>query len=211
MTGNANHILRSGALLALIAVAGVGLLAGVDGLTRDRIAEQERLQVLRQLSQVLPLARYDNDPLTDYLELTEPAAFHHAGPVRVYRARLAGEPAAVVMVITAPDGYNGDIRMLVSIFADGVLGGVRVLAHRETPGLGDPIDVRRSDWILGFSGHSLGDPDTSGWAVRKDGGEFDQFTGATITPRAVVAAVRRALEYHAAHREVLYETEGATP
>ena len=195
---------RNGALLALIAAGGVALLAGADLLTRDLIAAQEARLVREQLAQVLPADSYDNDPRTDRISISDPVALGQAGPVPVFRARRGGEPVAVVMEVTAPDGYNGDIRLLVGIWFDGTISGVRVTRHRETPGLGDPIEARRSDWIDGFRGRSLTDPAAAGWAVRRDGGEFDQFTGATITPRAVVGAVHRALEYFAAHREEMF-------
>jgi len=195
---------RSGALLAVIAVGGVALLSGVHLLTRERIAEQERRVMQQRLAQVLAPDSYDNDPHRDMILVHDPAAFGHQDPVRVFRARRDGRPVAVIMELTAPDGYNGAIRMLVGIFANGEISGVRVIAHRETPGLGDPIEARRSDWIDSFRGRSMDNPEPSAWAVRKDGGVFDQFTGATITPRAVVRAVRRALEYHDRHRESLY-------
>lgn len=204
MSSNDSRAWRSGMLLALIAAGGVALLAGVDRLTAERIRAQE-VRVLRErLAQVLPPEVYDNDLRKDQVSVRDPAFFGHGDPVRVYRARRAGQPAAVIMQVTAPDGYNGDIRLLVGIYHDGQLSGVRVIRHRETPGLGDPIEARRSDWITRFAGRSLGDPPPGGWAVRRDGGEFDQFTGATVTPRAVVGAVRRALEYHQAHRDELF-------
>jgi len=197
-------VLTSGTLLAIVAVLGTSLLAGVHALTRDRIAEQERLLIQRQLSQVLPPGEYDNSPDADTLVIRDAAFFRHAGPVIVYRARRQGQPVAIVMNHVAPDGYNGDIRLLTAIRADGSISGVRVIRHRETPGLGDPIEADRSNWIRGFDDRSLGDPKPGEWTVRKDGGQFDQFTGATITPRAVVSAVRRALEYHQAHSARLY-------
>lgn len=198
---------RAGALLAIMALIGVGLLALVNDLTRDRIAEQERQQLLQQLTQVLEPGRYDNDLLQDTVTLADSVAFGHDKPVQVFRARRAGQPAAVIMQITAPNGYNGDIVMLVGIDITGQVTGVRVLRHRETPGLGDPIEKRRSDWIDRFAGRSLGDPPASRWTVRKDGGDFDQFTGATITPRAVVTAVARALDYFANNQVQLFEPE----
>lgn len=201
----ADSPLRSGLTLAAIAVLGVVLLTGIDQLTRDRIETQQRDAIARRLSQVLAADRYDNDLLHDVIEVTDAATFGHPGPARVYRARRAGQPVAVVMEVTAPNGYNGAIDLLVGILADGRISGVRVVSHRETPGLGDPIEVRRSDWITGFDGRSIDDPAPAAWAVRRDGGTFDQFTGATITPRAVVGAVRRALIYHQANRERLYQ------
>lgn len=204
MSGVASSAMRNGALLALVAAGGVALLAGVNLLTRERIAAQEARVVREQLAQVLPADSYDNDPRADRISISDPLALGQASPVPVFRARRGGEPVAVVMEVTAPDGYNGDIRLLVGIWFDGTISGVRVIRHRETPGLGDPIEARRSDWIDRFRGRSLSDPAADGWAVRKDGGEFDQFTGATVTPRAVVGAVRRALEYFEAHREAIF-------
>lgn len=207
MSSNGKSIIRSGVLLALIAVTGVAILSGVHLLTRERIAEQEIRVLKERLAQVLAPELYDNDPREDMVTILRPDVFRHRDPVRVFRARKAGQPVAVFMEVIAPDGYNGDITLLIGILYDGSIAGVRVLAHKETPGLGDPIEARRSDWIHSFSGRSLRDPQAGGWAVRKDGGEFDQFTGATITPRAVVEAVQRALEFHDTHREELYASD----
>lgn len=198
---------RAGGLLALIAVLGVGLLAIVHDLTRERIAAQERAAMEARLAEVLDPARYDNDPLADSFVETAPGLLGHDRPVRVYRARRDGRPVAVLLETLAPDGYNGDILLLVGIDATGVVTGVRVLRHRETPGLGDPIEARRSDWIEGFRGRALGDPPRARWTVRKDGGDFDQFTGATITPRAVTRAVARSLDLAEARRATWFETE----
>ena len=120
-------------------------------------------------------------------------------------------PIALVMATTAPDGYSGSIRLLVGINIDGSLSGVRVVAHRETPGLGDAIDEDRSDWIRIFDGKSLQDPPEERWAVRKDGGAFDQLTGATVTPRAVVKAVRQALLYYREHQQALFSVAEQDP
>src|SRR5690606_27069458 len=114
------------------------------------------------------------------------------------------------LTVTAPNGYGGAIRLLVGIREDGTVAGVRVIDHRETPGLGDGIEIEKSDWMTDFEGRSLGDPPVQRWRVKKDGGEFDQFTGATITPRAVVTAVRNALIYFRTHRQALFELPGDT-
>jgi electron transport complex protein RnfG len=198
-------ITRSALMLALIAVIGSGMLAGIHSLTGDRIAEQQRRVILEQLNQVFPQSLHSNMLHEDLIEVRDAAFFRHDEPVKVYRARNTDRATGIVMELVAPDGYNGDIRLLVGIRDDGVISGVRVIAHRETPGLGDPIDHARSDWILGFDDRSLSNPEARHWAVRRDGGEFEQFTGATITPRAVVEAVQRALEYFSAHREALYQ------
>jgi electron transport complex protein RnfG len=204
MKGRPHPVVRSGLLLGLIALIGTSLLSGINELTHERILEQEKLRVLRELNEIVPMNSYNNDLLEDRTEVRDAAFFRHPDPVVVYRARMDGRPVAVLMTVTAPDGYNGDIRLIVGVDANGKILGVRVVAHRETPGLGDPIETGKSDWILGFKGKSLDDPREAGWAVKRDGGEFDQFTGATITPRAVVRAVHDALLYFAANRQALF-------
>lgn len=193
---------RSALLLALAALLASALLAGLHAVTRERIAAREQALALARLAAVLPPERYDNDPLADRIEISDPRL--GPGVQTVHRGRRGGRPSALAITAIAPDGYAGPIRLIVGIAADGTVLGVRVLEHAETPGLGDPIEERRSDWIFGFDGRSLGDPPAERWAVRADGGDFDQFTGATITPRAVVGAVRLALEFHAAEHERLY-------
>ena len=126
--------------------------------------------------------------------------------------RKQNQPVAAIFTATTPDGYSGNIRLVVGINADQTLAGVRVLTHKETPGLGDWIDAEKSDWILSFSGKSLQNPKDTGWAVKKEGGEFDQFTGATITPRAVVVAVKKVLIWSGQHTDILYApSTGAQP
>lgn len=200
-TGNAWQSARA---LGLVAIIGTGLLAGIHQLTRERIEAQERRAVLEQLGQLVAADRYDNALQDDRFDFTDSRWFPGGQIVTVYRARMHGEAVAAVLKLVAPNGYNGDIHLLVGINADGSLTGVRVTAHKETPGLGDALESARSDWIFGFSGRSLQDPEASGWAVKRDGGVFDQFTGATITPRAVVMAVRSALEYFAANKDMLF-------
>ncbi|NNK34233.1 MAG: electron transport complex subunit RsxG [Xanthomonadales bacterium] len=195
---------RAALSLGLVAVIGTLLLTGVDALTRERIAQQERRVLLEQLGQIVP-DRFDNEPLDDRFTFRAEPWFPKGQQVTAYRARLAGEPVAVVLRFLAVNGYNGNISLLAGINYDGSLRGVRVVSHRETPGLGDGIEAEKSDWVRSFEGKSLGRPPPERWAVRRDGGDFDQFTGATITPRAVVEAVRRALEYHAVNREALFE------
>jgi Na+-translocating ferredoxin:NAD+ oxidoreductase subunit G len=199
-------ILISSMFLFLFAVVGSGLVAFTHDLTAERIARNERRALLASLNELVPAQRYDNDIFTDTLTLPGAGLPGLAGPVTVYRARQDGQPVAAVLAVTAPDGYGGAIRLLVAVNVDGTLAGVRVVAHRETPGLGDLIERERSDWIESFAGRSLGDPPLEHWKVRRDGGAFDQFTGATITPRAVVSAVRDALIYFRANRQALFAT-----
>ena len=206
MSGKSQPVIRSSVLLGFIALLGTALLAGVNDLTHERIIEQEKLRVLQQLNAIVPTALYNNDLLEDVIEVKDEVSFRHPAPVTVYRARMDDQPVAVMMIVTAPDGYNGDRRLLAGIDATGTVLGVRVVSHRETPGLGDPIEVERSDWILGFENKSLHNPQAGGWAVKRDGGQFDQFTGATISPRAVVRTVHNTLLYFNANKQMLFET-----
>ncbi|SMF94720.1 electron transport complex protein RnfG [Methylomagnum ishizawai] len=200
--------LYAAALLGVFSISGLGLVAWVHDHTQDRIAANERAALLQALEILVPPASFDNDILADTLTV-EDTALDPRQAVTVYRARQHSQPVALVLSPTAADGYNGAIKLLVAIRADGVLAGVRVVAHRETPGLGDPIDADKSDWILGFTGRSLTDPPEPRWKVKRDGGAFDQFTGATITPRAVVNAVRRSLVFFGRNRARLFDaTQG---
>lgn len=199
------QMLGSGGLLALFAIAGGLALALTHAATEDRIREQERATLIGRLSEIVPPARYDNEPLNDMIQLQDAAVFGTDQPMSVYRARRAGKPVALLLTTVAPNGYNGAIRLLVGVNADGRLAGVRVVQHRETPGLGDKIELARHPWISRFTGLSLGQPPEAQWKVRKDGGVFDQFAGATITPRAVVPAVKRTLAYAVANMPALFD------
>ena len=196
--------LRSAVALAAVAMlaAGIALLAQVA--TRDRIAAGERARRAAQLDALLGGLRHDNDLLADATYARDSDLLGTGSPVPMYRARWHGAPVAIVMAPVAPDGYSGSIELLVAVRADGRVLGVRAVRHHETPGLGDAIDERRSAWILRFTGRALGDPPLERWKVRKDGGDFDQFTGATVTPRAVVHAVSGSLVYFAQHRDELF-------
>ncbi len=205
---------RSMGIAALIlsgfAVVGTGLVAVTYTGTRDIIAEAQRKALEASLNQLVPADRYDNRVTEDRIEVVAPDWLGTDQPVTVYRARKNGQPVALFATPIAPDGYSGPIQLLVGVYADGTLAGARVLAHKETPGLGDGIDEKRSPWILAFAGKSLENPRPDGWKVKKDGGAFDQFTGATVTPRAVVKATRKFLEYVQTHREQLFAPVGAT-
>ena len=190
--------------LAVFAMAGVGMVALTHLYTQDQTRENERNRLIRSVNEVLSDARYDNDPVSDYLDLYDPELLPPKGETRVYRAFKAGKPVAAVFPITAPDGYNGAIHLLMAVNLDGSISGVRVLRHKETPGLGDEIERAKSHWITHFTGKNLRQPNESGWKVKKDGGEFDQFTGATITPRAVVMTVHRGIRLFHKHRRTLF-------
>ncbi len=197
-------ILTSAALLALFGLVGATLVAVTYEATAERIAANHREALLKRLNALVPPQRYDNDMVSDTIQITDPALATRKRPVTVYRARLNGKPVTAVFTVVAPDGYNGAINLLVAINYDGTLAGVRVVSHRETPGLGDTIEEQRSNWIHGFDGRSLTNPDDQGWRVKRDGGIFDQFTGATITPRAVVKAVYKTLKYFSQHRDEIF-------
>lgn len=199
------QIMTSTVLLALFAVIGTALVAFTYNRTVDRIAENERQSLLHNLHAIINPDEYDNDIFADTTEVRGPQLLGTPEPVTVYRARKNGQPVAAVLSPIAPNGYNGAIKLLVGIYYDGRIAGVRVISQNETPGLGDAIEIEKSDWITGFSNKSLEDPGKRGWAVKKDGGQFDQFTGATITPRAVVKAVHSALIYFSDHRAQLFK------
>lgn len=188
-------------------VVGTAILAYMHDLTKAPIAESEAQARMALFRQIVPDTMHDNDLLQDVIEIGPDAALGNRTTSHVYRARLAGKPAAVILEAIAPDGYSGDIKLLVAIHADGTIAGVRVLTHKETPGLGDYIDIARSAWIRQFDQQSLTLTPPEKWKVKKDGGQFDYITGATITPRAVVNAVHRVLEYYAIHRESLFAVE----
>ena len=187
-------------LLGVFALLASGALAWASNATGDAIAAAEAKDLRDSLSEVLPKGFADNDFLKDTLEI------ERAGKaVTIYRARQGGAVRGAVFKI-AERGYAADIQVLMAVDAEGKTLGVRVLKHAETPGLGDKIEIAKNQWILDFNGKSLGDPAPGKWGVKKDSGVFDQFAGATITPRAVVKAVKGGLEFYAAHRnEILGE------
>lgn len=194
---------RAGAVLAVTAVAAFGLVAVMHEATRDQIAATEHAREMARFDRVLGGRPYDNDVLADTVTIRDPELPGSADPITAYRARWHDEVVAVVLEPVAPDGYAGAIRLMIAIAPDGTVLGVRAVAHRETPGLGDFIDMRKSDWIERFTGKSALVPPLARWRVRKDGGDFDQYTGATITSRAVVASVAWTLEFFARHRDEL--------
>lgn len=195
-------MLKNSLVLGVFAIVTVGLVAMTQQGAAQRIAAAEREAKNRALSQLLPAGSYDNH-LQDSMRLIEDPLLGNKGPSPSYVASLDDKSVAVILQATAPDGYSGSIELLVGIQADGSLAGVRVIRHKETPGLGDKIELIKSNWVQSFTGKSLSNPDEAGWAVKKDNGQFDQFAGATITPRAVVKAVHNSLRYFDAHRAEL--------
>lgn len=186
-------------VLAAFALVTAILLASTHLGTRDQIAESERRAAEKALLEIIPKDRHSNNMLVDTIAIPRQfwsqLGLSQGGDVNI--ARQNGKIEALIIPAVAADGYSGDIRLIAGVNVDGTLAGVRVLTHTETPGLGDKIELKKNPWILSFNGKSLGHPVAAQWQVKKDGGDFDQFTGATITPRAVVALVKRILEYFA--------------
>lgn len=181
-------------LLGVFALLASGALAWASSATGDAIAAAEAKDLRDSLAEVLPQGMADNDFLKDTVDLQKGEK-----TITIYRARKDGVVKAALFKV-AERGYSGDIQVLMAVDSDGKTLGVRVLKHAETPGLGDKIEVKKDKWIRGFDGKSLGDPSPEKWGVKKDSGVFDQFAGATITPRAVVKAVKGGLEFFAAHK-----------
>ncbi|MBB1280443.1 electron transport complex subunit RsxG [Pseudoalteromonas sp. SR41-1] len=183
---------KNGAILTAFALATTGLVASINALTADKIAEQEQLQLTAQLQEVLDPKSYDNQLSQDCVIITDEKLGPYANQV-IYRARKNNKPVAVVIRHVTPNGYSGDINLLTAVLSDGTIAGVRTTKHEETPGLGDKVEVKKSLWITTFKSLTVEGEEDARWAVKKDGGQFDQFTGATITPRAVVGSVKNAV------------------
>lgn len=199
-------ISKNSFILAAFAVITAGALALTNLGTQDRIAAAERAAQQRALFEIIPLQDHDNDLLNDTIPVPD-SAWEPLGAgagSKIYRARQHNEITALIVPATAHDGYSGDISMIVGVKRDGSIAGVRVLLHKETPGLGDKVELKKNRWILNFNGKTLAVPVIEEWKVKKDGGIFDQFAGATITPRAVVGQVKRVLEFVAANQQSLF-------
>jgi electron transport complex protein RnfG len=194
------NALRTGTILFVFALAGTALLAFTHDRTEPTIARGLQAEKLALLSQVLPTTLYDNDLLATQQSVPPDDLLGTRKASSLWLARRGGRFSGVVLEAVAPDGYSGDIFLLIGIDANGSVTGVRVTAHHETPGLGDYIDHAKSAWIDQFVGKSLLKPEPKHWKVAKDGGAFDARAGATISPRAVVKAVKSALDYFARHR-----------
>jgi electron transport complex protein RnfG len=199
-------------LLASFALITAVILAGTDSLTKDRIAESERQAAQRALLEIIPLDRHNNDLLMDVEAIPEKfwpvLGLKKGGDIHI--ARNNGQPIAAIIPTLTADGYSGNISMIVGVNIDGSIAGVRVVEHKETPGLGDKVDIKKSDWILSFNTKSLRNPQLSGWDVKKNGGDFDQFTGATITPRAVIYQIAKVLDYFSKDSERLLAVANTT-
>lgn len=198
-------MLLSATLLGIFAIITTGGIAFTEANTRERIAQREQQILQDKLNKLIRADQYDNDLAGDAIRVTD-NRLGSSKPQVIYRARKSLQPVACIISSVAPDGYSGSIDLLVAVRFDGALLGVRVIRHRETPGLGDPIEENKSRWIFQFDNKSLQQPAPGKWKVRKDKGEFDQLTSATITSRAVVKAIYNTLQYHAQQRDSIYST-----
>ncbi|MGE5387228.1 MAG: electron transport complex subunit RsxG [Betaproteobacteria bacterium] len=212
----AGMAMRTAIILFLFIIVFTGLLAGAYLWTKPAIEISEAEEKMKLIGEILPTSEYNNQLLEDTLSLPPTPALGLREASIVYRARKNGAPAAIVLETVAPDGYAGKIRLIIAIRADGRIVGVRVVQHKETPGLGDYIEPKKDKnkarpWVTQFENLSLAEVPDAEWKVKKDGGRFDYYAGATVTPRAVVKAVHRAARFAADNREMLYATAGARP
>ena len=197
-------VTKNGLILGLFAFISTGMIAITHLLTKDKIAQEIELALVRQLSQIVPPEEYSNEVYGDCIVINDIGFLGTEEDQKLYRMRNADSNYAVLMTSVAPDGYSGKINLAVAISSQGKLLGVNILSHKETPGLGDKIERSKSNWLSQFEGLSLIKPDKKQWKVKKDGGQFDALTGATITPRAVINAVYKNLEFYEANNPQLF-------
>jgi electron transport complex protein RnfG len=204
----AQSILRGAFGLSLFAVITAGLIALTQTGTAERIKAEIKKARAAALYEIVPLSEHDNDLLSDTFWI-KAQALGLAEKREAFIARKNDQANILILPLVAPDGYTGEIHMVLGVNLAGEISGLRILKHKETPGLGDKIELKKSDWVLGFNGKSLTNTSKKAWAVKKDGGEFDQLTGATITPRVIVAAVYRALKVFDKYKDaIVNKTQG---
>jgi len=205
-TSHSHDRLKGALTLVIMSMLSAALLFAVNRFTAPRIADNLAAARLKSLRAVLSPGSYDNEPHLDVIDVLDPKLLGSDEPLPVYRARLGGKPVAAVLTVVAPNGFAGPIRLLVAIDMDETITGVRVIEHSETPGLGDRIEPGKSDWIFRFTGRHGTDSPTGSWRLKRDGGDFDQITGATVTSRAVLNSVLNAVLYFDAHRQDIFST-----
>ena len=198
------HASKTALTLIVFALVFTALLVYVFNLTKTPIEQAEAKARLSLFGQIVPHNTHDNDLLKDAITIAPTELLGNTQAIIANRARVNNAPQAVILEAIAHDGYSGDIKLLIAIKYDGSIAGVRVLKHKETPGLGDYIDILKGNWIKLFDGESLIKVNNENWSVKKDGGQFDYMAGATITPRAVVKAVHKALQYFEANKQSLF-------
>ncbi|ANO51691.1 electron transport complex subunit RsxG [Woeseia oceani] len=204
---NKTSVWRSGVILAVLAAVCTLLVSWTHRVTADRIEENRQAFLEASLAPALGGLYYDSQLSKSAIEIQPPHELPGNGPVSVYRVYSGEQPVAALFVVTARDGFSGPIRLLIGIDIDGDLSAVRVLEHRETPGLGDLIESTKSDWVEQFPGKSLTSPARDQWSIKRDGGVFDQLTGASITPRAVIKAIKETLIYFESHKDDVFRQE----
>lgn len=198
-------VIKTGVTLATIAAICTALVAATYQMTAERIAANEKELLEQSLQPALGGISFDGNVSESRIVLQPPHELPGNEPAIIYRVFAEEQPVAALIAVTARDGFSGPIRILVGVEFDGRVSGVRILQHRETPGLGDKIESARSDWVFQFDKSSIGDPVTTQWAIKGDGGDFDQLTGASVTPRAIIKAIRDTLLYFDAHRDEIFE------
>ncbi|KAF7775181.1 electron transport complex protein RnfG [Pseudoalteromonas citrea] len=199
---------KNGLILTAFALVTTGSVALIQTMTAERIAEQEQQNLVKQLNQVLPPSNYDNVLYKDCV-LSNAPELGPKGPHMIYRAMKNNHPTALLIRHISPRGYSGNIDILTAVNRDGTISGMRITRHEETPGLGDKVELARSDWVKTFNGLTVTGPNDARFAVKKDGGQFDQFTGATITPRAVVGSVKDATWFAIQNFDTLFAADNA--
>jgi electron transport complex protein RnfG len=201
-----NYMGKNGAILAGFALVTTSLIALTFAGTEERIQFEQEKQLLSILNELVPEQAHTNELHLDCILANAPESLGSNQDKRIFRARMNETNVAAVIETSAPNGYSGEMKMVVAVSFDGTSLGARVVWHKETPGLGDKVDLRVSDWILSFANVPFSGEGDNRWQVKKDGGQFDQFTGATITPRAVVQAVKNTLIYYNANRDMIFNT-----
>lgn len=198
------HTTITALIMVAFTVIGTAMLAYTFDTTKTPIAASEAAAKMKLFDEVLPNTEHDNDLINETLSVTHGGELGNREDTKAYIARIGGKPSAVILEATAPDGYSGDIKLLVAVRENGSVAGVRVITHKETPGLGDYIDIAHGEWIKSFDQLSFSLRPEDQWKVKKDGGQFDYMAGATITPRAVVKAVKKVVAYVEANRQKLF-------
>lgn len=202
---NFNHAISKNAIiLGIFAMISSGLIAITHLLTKDKIALEIELSLVRQLSEIVPSDNYTNNVYNDCIFINDKGFLGTSDDQKLYRMRNSKLDYALLMTNIAPDGYSGKIKLAIAISTEGEILGVNILSHKETPGLGDKMERNKSDWLEQFVGLSLNNVATKQWKVKKDGGQFDALTGATITPRAVIKAVHNSLNFYQQHGQNLF-------
>jgi Na+-translocating ferredoxin:NAD+ oxidoreductase subunit G len=200
------HTTKTAFTLVMFAIVFTTLMTYVYQITKTPIEDSEAAARMSLFAQIIPDNLHNNDVLKDVITIEPNTLLGNKQPTIANIAKIDGKPTAVILEAIAHDGYGGDIKLLIAIKTDGTIGGVRVIKHSETPGLGDYIDIAKNQWIKLFDGESINKASEEDWKVKKDGGKFDYMVGATITPRAVVKAVAKALTYYNLNQKKLVDT-----